>query len=188
MFWFGFFVYYISTLVGYLMLKLSFQENSSDAIWPITWGYKKVHIFPKGISPKVNVKRNWSLNSLSIRSQSSTLATTPQEHPKFIYPVGWGCRKVRPPPPNEATCCPWMATCDAFGRDSGVWAVLDQATERSSYLQYITLAFTGLDGRSDWPDPINRLVVSSFNIYMFYPDRTFQSALAASSLPLSFRC
>ena len=48
-------------------------------------------------------------------------------------------------------------------------------------LQHITLALTQSNGKSDRPNPINRLVMSSLRIYMFYPDLTFKSALAASS-------
>ena len=47
---------------------------------------------------------------------------------------------------------------------------------------------TRLDGRSDKPNLISQLVVSSPSTYMFYPDRTFPSTLAANSQPLSFRC
>ena len=46
----------------------------------------------------------------------------------------------------------------------------------------------GLTGGRIGPDPINRLVMSSPSTYIFYPDRTFKSAFAASSKPLSVRC
>ena len=41
--------------MGYLMPRPSLQNNSSGTIQPIAWAYKEFHIFPKGISPKVNV-------------------------------------------------------------------------------------------------------------------------------------
>ena len=43
----------------------------------------------------------------------------------------------------------------------------------------------GLTGGRIGPDPINRLVMSSPSTYIFYPDRTFKSAHAASSQSLS---
>ena len=55
-------------------------------------------------------------------------------------------------------------------------------------LQHTPLALTWSDGRSDMPGPFNRLNMSSPSTYMFYPDRTFKSALAASSQPLSLWC
>ena len=45
----------ISTFMGYLMLKLSLQKNSSSTIEPIA--PKSIHIFPKIIDPKVNKER-----------------------------------------------------------------------------------------------------------------------------------
>ena len=45
------------------------------------------------------------------------------------------------------------------------------------------VALMELDGRSDTRDPTNRLVVSSPSTYIFYPDPTFQSVLAAKSQP-----
>ena len=45
----------ISTFISYLMSKSSLQKNSSDTLtynWGIEGGF---HIFPKGISLKVNV-------------------------------------------------------------------------------------------------------------------------------------
>ena len=45
----------ISTFVGYLMPKQFSSNNSSGAILTHSWEEKGVHIFPKGIWPKVNV-------------------------------------------------------------------------------------------------------------------------------------
>ena len=60
-------------------------------------------------------------------------------------------------------------TCGALRRDPGGWVVLGPATEWSSYLKHSTLAITELDGLSDRPDPINRLVVPIPGAYMFFP-------------------
>ena len=56
-------------------------------------------------------------------------------------PVGWGCRihwlhlcsgvtlpHTRTHTHDEATCWPWVATCNAWGQNSRVWAVGDLAT------------------------------------------------------------
>ena len=45
----------ILTFMGDLIPKLSLLKNSSDTIWHIPGRDKKVHNFPKGISPKMNV-------------------------------------------------------------------------------------------------------------------------------------
>ena len=55
-------------------------------------------------------------------------------------------------------------------------------------LQHTILALTLCDGRSNRPDPINRLVMLSPSTYMSYPACTFKSSLVANSQPLSVRC
>ena len=45
----------LSTFVGYLMPKPSFQKDSNNAILTRSWEDKGVHTFPKGICLKVNV-------------------------------------------------------------------------------------------------------------------------------------
>ena len=52
-YWFGCFNG-ISTFLGHLILKTSFEKNSSGTIQPIAGGMC-VHAFPKGICSKVNV-------------------------------------------------------------------------------------------------------------------------------------
>ena len=73
----------------------------------------------------------------------------------------------------------------ALGRIPGRWAVIDPVTEWSMTLNTSFWPLLGLTGGRIWSDPINRLVMSSPSNYIFYPDRTFKSALAASSQPLS---
>ena len=92
------------------------------------------------------------------------------------------------PPTNEATCWPWVVTRKALGRIPGGWAVIDPATEWSMACNTPLWPLLGLTGGLIGPDPINRLVMSSPSIYIFYPDRTFKSALAASSQPFSVSC
>ena len=104
----------------------------------------------------------------------------------FYRPVGWGCRirrlhlcrGVRPPPPMSK----------ALGRIPGGWAVIDLVTEWSMACNTSLWPLLGLTVGRIGPDPINQLVMSSPSIYIFYPDRTFKSALAASSQPLSVSC
>ena len=72
----------------------------------------------------------------------------------------------------------------ALGQNPSGWAVIDLVTEWS---MICNTPFSS-DGKSDRPNPINRLVMSSPSTYMFYPNCTFKSALAASFQPLSFRC
>ena len=88
-------------------------------------------------------------------------------------------------PSHGATCCSWVATRKALRQDPGGFEVNERVVNG---LQHITSALTWSDRRSDRPDPTNRMVMSSPNTNMFYPDCTFKSALAASSRPLSFRC
>ena len=45
----------ITTFVGYLMLKPSFEKNISCNIWPIVGRIKRIHTLPKSIFSKVNV-------------------------------------------------------------------------------------------------------------------------------------
>ena len=54
-------------------------------------------------------------------------------------------------------------------------------------LQHTTLALTWSDGRSDRPDPISRLFMSSPSTYVL-SQRSFKSALGANSQPLSVSC
>ena len=95
-----------------------------------------------------------------------------------VRPVRWGCRLRTTarlhPHPNEVTCWPWVATRKALGRLFSSHLSGDRAVNG---LQHTTLALTWSDSRSDRPDPMNRLVMSSPSTYMFYPDRTFKSTL-----------
>ena len=113
---------------------------------------------------------------------------------KKTHPVGWGCRIRRLHlcrgirPPNEATCWPWVATRQALGRIPDRWAVIDPAIEWSMTCNTPFWPLLGLTGGRIGPDSINRLVMSSPSIYVFYPDHTFKYALAASSQLLSVSC
>ena len=44
----------ISTLISYLILKLSLLKNKTSTIQPIAGEGKRVHTFPKSITPKMN--------------------------------------------------------------------------------------------------------------------------------------
>ena len=45
----------ISSLIVYLMPKLSLQKNSNDTVQPIIGEIKRVYSFPNGISPKLDI-------------------------------------------------------------------------------------------------------------------------------------
>ena len=81
----------------------------------------------------------------------------------------------------------WVATHKVLGQDPGGWAVIDPVTLVNG-LQHTSLVLTWSDGQSDRPDPMNWQVMSSPSTYMFNPNCTFKSALAATSKPLSFKC
>ena len=59
---------------------------------------------------------------------------------------------------------------------------ITQQLKWSHDLQHSTLAFTGLDGQSDEPDPINRLVMSSPSSYMIVPTVFFKLLLWQTSI------
>ena len=56
----------ISTFVGYLMPKPSFQKNSNDVISLLAWRIVEFITFPKGICPEFD----WSSNSRTTNPQS----------------------------------------------------------------------------------------------------------------------
>ena len=62
------------------------------------------------------------------------------------------------PPPNEATCWPWVVTHKALGQIPGGWAVIDPVTEWSMACNTSLWPLLGLTGGRIRPDPINRLV------------------------------
>ena len=72
---------------------------------------------------------------------------------------------------------------NAFSLLSSHWSGNKEVND----LQHTTLALTWSDGWLDRLNLINQLVMSSPSTYMFYPNRTFKSALT-SYQPLSFRC
>ena len=76
------------------MLKLFLSNNISDTITH-GWVDKRVHTFPKGISPKVNVIARLEFELIYFKMQSSTLVITPQELAPLLF-----CKNEVPP---EAT-------------------------------------------------------------------------------------
>ena len=91
----------------------------------------KIQSHSSPVEDIVNIsKRQLTTPEKSVQNKGLNFATTIK---RISRPVGWGCRirrqhlfrGVRPPPPNGATCRPWVATRDAWGRDPGGWAVRD---------------------------------------------------------------
>ena len=76
-------------------------------------------------------------------------------------------------------------TRKAIGRDSDGWAVIDPATEWSMSCNTPLWPLLGLTGGRIGPIRSIGRSYQAQALNMFYPDRTFKSALAASSQPIS---
>ena len=78
-------IYSISSQFLTVFLSLGVQNTLIDSyrieenVWYyliFCWGWEEFHAFPKGVSPKVNVSRYWSSNSLTLWLQSNTFYIT----------------------------------------------------------------------------------------------------------------
>ena len=142
-----------------------------------------------GIS--ILIRKNVPQSKINIHTYLQAIVVSVTLHK--TWPAGWGCRihwlrlcrGVRPL--NEAICWPWVATCKALGWNPGSWAVIDLVTEWSMVCNIPLWPLLGLTG--GWIGLIWSIGWSCQALApMFYPNHTFESALAANSQPLSVRC
>ena len=95
--------------------------------------------------------------------------------------------EAKNPSPNWATCWPWMATLKCL---DGILVVEQLCVEshwplclRVNDLQHTTLALACSDGRSDRPDPKNRLVPSCPSTHVYFLPNVSSNLHSCGTIP-----